>query len=73
MQRHLVDRIKDKRLLGLTYWEKLSELMLYSQERRREQYQVIFLWKISQGMVSGYNVDFSYVAQTYCKNCPSFG
>jgi hypothetical protein len=58
VQRHLVGRIKDKRLLGLTYWEKLSELRLYSQERRRERYQVIFLWKISQGMVSGYNVEF---------------
>ena len=47
------------RLLGLNYWEKLKELRLYSQERRRERYQVIFLWKISQGMVSGYLVNFS--------------
>ena len=52
VQRHLVDRIKDKRLLGLTYWEKLSEIRLYSQEWRRERYQVI--------MVSCYNVEFLY-------------
>ena len=60
VQRHLVNRIKDRRLDGLNYWEKLTHLRLYSQERRRERYQVIFLWKISQGMVSGYSVNFSY-------------
>ena len=60
VQRHLVNRICDKRLTGLNYWEKLSELHLYSQERRRERYQVIFLWKISQGMVSGYSINFSH-------------
>ena len=47
VQHNLVDRIRDYRLAGLSYWEKLQELRLYSQERRRERYQVIFLWKIS--------------------------
>ena len=55
----MVDRIKCGKLQGLNYWDKLSDLRLYSQERRRERYQVIFLWKISQGMVSGYDVDFT--------------
>ena len=59
VQKHLVDRIRWSKLVGLNYWEKLSELHLYSQERRRERYQVIFLWKISQGMVSGYNIEFT--------------
>ena len=54
-----MDRIRDTKLTGLSYWEKLSELRLYSQERRRERYQLIFLWKISQGMVSGYDIKFS--------------
>ena len=45
--------------MGLNYWDKLQELHLYSQERRRERYQVIFLWKISQGMVSGYDLQFT--------------
>ena len=58
VQHNLVDRIRDYRLAGLSYWEKLQELRLYSQERRRERYQVIFLWKISQGMVSGFDVEF---------------
>ena len=59
VQHHLVERIRDKRLIGLNYWEKLQELHLYSQERRRERYMIIFLWKISQGKVSGYDVQFT--------------
>ena len=59
VQKHLVDRIRCFKLVDLNYWEKLSELHLYSQERRRERYQVIFLWKISQGMVSGYNLEYT--------------
>ena len=59
VQHHLVGSIQDKKLEGLDYWEKLQELKLYSQERRRDRYQVIFLWKISQEMVSGYDVNFT--------------
>ena len=59
VQRHLVGRIKDNKLDGLNYWEKLVELKLYSQERRRERYQLIFIWKISQGMVLGYDLSFT--------------
>ena len=40
------------------YWERLSALQLYSQERRRERYAIIFLWKIAQNLVQGYTVDF---------------
>ena len=43
VQRHLIERIRDTRLNDLTYWEKLKELRLYSQERRRERYQVILI------------------------------
>ena len=59
VQYNLVNKIKDKKLEGLTYWEKLKELNLYSQERRRERYQLIFIWKISQGMVTGYDLNFT--------------
>ena len=59
VQHHLINRIQDQRLVGLNYWEKLKELKLYSQERRRERYQVVFLWKISQGLVEGYDVNFT--------------
>ena len=42
----------------LNYRERLYKLKLYSQERRRERYQLIFLWKLSQGLVEGYSVKF---------------
>lgn len=38
------------------YWERLHSLRLYSQERRRERYQIIFIWKVLQGFVQGYSV-----------------
>ena len=43
---------------GLDYWERLKSLRLYSQERRRERYQIIFLWKVAQGLVQGYKSSF---------------
>ena len=43
----------------LDYWEKLKALKMSSQERRRERYLIIFLWKISQGLVNGYNIEFT--------------
>ena len=45
-------------LEGKDYWERLKYLKLYSQERRRERYQIIFLWKVAQGLVQGYHVEF---------------
>lgn len=43
-------------LQDLDYWERLQKLHLYSQERRRERYQIIFIWKCLQGYVQGYQV-----------------
>ena len=43
---------------------KLHQLRLYSQERRRERYQIIFIWKISQGLVSGYQIPFTLNSRT---------
>ena len=59
VQKSLVKQIWDRGLAGLHYWDKLQYLRLYSQERRRERYMVIFIWKISQGLVSGYQIPFS--------------
>ena len=44
---------------GLNHWDRLQKLNLYSQERRRERYMVIFMWKISEGLIKGYNVNFT--------------
>ena len=43
---------------GLDYWERLGALNMYSQERRRERYQIIFIWKVSQLLVKGYSIPF---------------
>ena len=32
----------------LNYWERLHELKLYSLQRRRERYIIIYVWKITQ-------------------------
>ena len=45
---------------NMDYLERLRHLNMYSQERRRERYQIIFIWKLSQGLVQGYNLEFSY-------------
>ena len=35
----------------LNYWERLKQLRLFSQERRRERYRVIYIWKILENLV----------------------
>ena len=54
-----MSRIREARLERVSYWDKLRILKLYSQERRRERYLVIFIWKISQGLVEGYDLSFT--------------
>ena len=39
---------------------KLAKLRVYSQERRRERYQICFLWKQSQGLVKGYECKWQW-------------
>ena len=63
----------------MDYWERLQSLHLYSQERRRERYQVIFLWKVLQGLVQGYTVTTQHSPRrgrvveipAYCRNAPA--
>ena len=57
VQRHFLSHVPS--LQNLDYWEKLKEFRSFSQERRRERYMVIFLWKMSQGMVKGYDMNFT--------------
>ena len=47
----------------LDYCERLKALGMYSQERRRERYAVIFIWKISEGLISGYDMSFQQSAR----------
>ena len=46
-------------MAGLDYWERLKSLHLYYQERLRERYRIIFLWKVAQGLVQGYQATFA--------------
>ena len=58
VQRYFTSKVVD--LEGVDYWERLKFLRMYSQERRRERYMVIFLWKLSQGLVNDYDLTVSY-------------
>ena len=42
----------------LNHWERLKLLHLHSQQRRRERYLMIFLWKVTEGKVKGYKAEF---------------
>ena len=57
VQRHFLSQVSS--LCDMNYWEQLKKFQAYSQERRRERYMLIFLWKISQGMVKGYTIQFT--------------
>ena len=48
---------------NMDYWTALNKLGLYSLQRRRERYQVIYLWSMLEGIVPNIPVDPAY-AQT---------
>ena len=50
----LVQRDFIKRINGLSeldYWQQLKSLALYSLQRRRERYMIIYVWKILENLV----------------------
>ena len=49
IQRHFTAKIDG--MQNLDYWERLKALNLYSLERRRERYTIIYVWKILEGLV----------------------
>ena len=59
IQKKIVSCMKDKSLDKCNYWEKLKALQLSSKERRRERSMIIFIWKVSQGLVTGYDLPFT--------------
>ena len=79
VQRNFLSQIRGPGLQGKNYWEKLKDLRVYSQERRRERYQICCVWKISQGLMEGYSLDWVWserrgrlaVPRTITKNAPS--
>ena len=49
VQRHFTKKLTGTS--GMTYKERLKFLRIYSLERRRDRYAVIYIWKIIQGLV----------------------
>jgi hypothetical protein len=49
IQRSFIKRIES--IKQLTYPEQLKKLKLYSLERKRERYLIIYLWKMTEGLV----------------------
>ena len=44
-------------LQHLNYWERLKQLKIYSLERRRDRYRIIYTWCILEGIVLNFNYD----------------
>ena len=61
LQKAFVRKIKG--MQGLSYWEQLRELNLYSLERRRERYMAIYTWKILEGHVP--NIETTPIESQY--------
>ena len=40
----------------MDYWDRLKHYRLYSLERRRERYCIIYIWKILEGLVPNPNI-----------------
>ena len=47
VQRNLIRKITG--MEQLSYWEQLHALSMYSLERRRERYLIIYMWRIMEG------------------------
>ena len=49
LQRSFTNKIKFS--AKIDYWERLKHFRLYSLQRRRERYRIIYVWKILEGIV----------------------
>ena len=49
LQRAFIRRIEG--MANLSYWEQLKKLKLYSLERRRERYLILYVWYILENLV----------------------
>ena len=56
IQRSFLRKIKCD---GDDYWDRLASLKLFSLERRRERYRIIYIWKILEGLVPNVNYKIS--------------
>lgn len=46
---------------GLNYWQRLRYLGIYSLQRRRERYKILYVWKMYRGLLPNHlNLDFKF-------------
>ena len=65
VQRTFTYRISGYR--HLTYWQRLDKLRLYSLQRRRERYAILYMWKINTGLVTNdIGIEFFYHVRRGC-------
>ena len=43
------------------YWDRLRSMHLYSLERRRERYKIIYIWKMLENMVPNFTLERSQI------------
>jgi len=55
IQRTFTSKIEEVK--HLNYWERLRELDMYSLERRRERYLIIYMWKILESRVPNCSIN----------------
>ena len=55
--RHYTERIDD--LHKYDYWTRLNKLKMNSIQRRFERYRIIYVWKIRNGLVPNFGLQFS--------------
>ena len=53
LQRNFFRKISG--IQNLSYWEQLKNLSMYSLERRRERYNIIYVWKIMEKQVPNFS------------------
>ena len=56
-------------MTGLNYRDRLKKLKMSSQERRRDRYAVILIWKVAMGLVDGYQLEFSSSTSRRGREC----
>ena len=66
VQRDFVKRIKG--LSDLDYWQQLKSLSLYSLQRRRERYLIIYMWKILEGHAPNLDSKHRIHSKTHVRN-----
>ena len=71
VQCSFIRKIRFENSFDLDYWQRLQCLNLYSLQRRRERYRIIYVWKVIEGLVP--NISDSASAGIQCKHNARLG